>query len=591
MSKIKILPENIANQIAAGEVVERPVAIVKELLENSIDAGAKHISVSFTSGGKSKIIVDDDGVGMSKEDAEMSIVRHATSKITNISDLQKLNTFGFRGEALSSISSVSKFLMRTRQQSDDVGTELLINGEQDGISISACGMAGGTHIEVSNLFHNVPARRRFLKSDETEAGHIIKTVKSFIFAEKDIDITLFEGTRKLCESTKTDSWSERAREIFGISDNLCDIFYEKNGVSIEGAICRPGQGDTNSRNIMTFVNRRCVSSTVVNCAVNEAFAGFLPSNRKPVAFLLLNIDKAAVDVNVHPTKREVRFRNEYVIRDFIKEAIDFWIKKCNESASGISYSGISYEQKSAIDRCAFFAPTFIQNSSRSSLASSSNVFKKPNRTHQSIFDNSTQKQLLVGTKTDEIFPVDEKKWRFIGVVYDNCALFESDKGLILFNANLAVRRIVYENILSNADVSSQKLLLPIDVRIEKNEVESLDSLLPEIEKFGVQMYQSGECLYRINEIPQWLNIGSAGMLVRDMLEKFSEIMRSNSNDFHKNCALRASYWASAEKYTTEYDIETLMAKLSKCENSLTCPRGFQIFYEIPFSELKKRFGV
>ena len=576
MSKIKILPENIANQIAAGEVVERPVAIVKELLENSIDAGAKHVSVTFISGGKSKITVDDDGVGMSKEDAEMSVVRHATSKISNISDLQKLNTFGFRGEALSSISSVSKFLMRTRQKSDNVGTELLINCEKDNISLGACGMAYGTYIEVSNLFHNVPARRRFLKSDETEAGHIIKTVKSFIFAEKDVDITLFEGNRKLCESIKTDSWAARAREIFGISDNLCDIFYEKNGVSIEGAICMPGQGDTNARNIMTFVNRRCVSSNVVNCAVNEAFAGFLPSNRKPVAFLLLNIDKAAVDVNVHPTKREVRFRNEYVIRDFIKEAIDFWIKKCNESVLGVSY-----EQKSARDRCAFFAPTFIKNSSGNGGTHNSIFAPKQNEIPGVVFDD----------KTNEVFSVNDKKWSFVGVVYDNCALFESNNGLILFNANLAVRRIVYENILINTEVSSQKLLLPINVKIETNEVEALDSLLPELENFGVKMYQSGECLYRINEIPQWIDIGSAEMFVRDMLEQFGEVIKSNGNDFHKNCALKASYWASSENYTTELDIEKLIAKLSKCENSLTCPRGFQIFYEIPFSDLKKRFGV
>lgn len=576
MPKIQILPDNIANQIAAGEVVERPVAIVKELLENSIDAGAKNISVCFTLGGKGKIIVDDDGIGMSREDACLSVMRHATSKLNNISDLQRLNTFGFRGEALPSIASVSRFLLRSRRAEDEVGVELLINAGQKA-EISECGMPCGTRVEISSLFHNVPARRRFLKSDETESGHIVKTVKAFIFAEKLLNISVFDGARKICESISSESWSERARSIFGINDVVRDIHFEKNGVSIEGTICLPGCGESNFRNVMTFVNRRLISSQLVNSAVSEAFCGFLPPNRKPVAFLLINLDRNAVDVNVHPTKREIRFRNEKFIKELLIEALEFWLKSFSVNNLKVSHS-ITHN----VDVCKFVPPMLLSDSQQKfSIKNESSLVKVNNTGH---YDECCRK-LFISDYTSEIVFGNKQDWRFIGLIRNDCALFEGISGLIIFNFKLALRRIVYEKILRNDKCDLQNLLLPIDVLLDDVSIEDRNNILVSLERVGVVAVLNEQTIC-VTQIPQWFDISSVDLFIRELAKNDGDVV----NLYQKLAAL-ASRYAMYNKCNGEIEIMAIIKELSLCDNQLTCPRGFSIFFEVPFTDFNNRFGI
>lgn len=348
MGKIRILPDVVANQIAAGEVVERPVAVVKELVENALDAGATRIDVAFRRGGKSLIRVTDNGHGMSPDDAHLALERHATSKIRQAGDLEKILSFGFRGEALPSIASVSRFSLSTRTSDALTGVEIQVNGGKH-LQTRECGMNPGTSIEVTQLFNSVPARRKFLKTDKTEAAHIIELCRLLAVAHPEVHFSLEEDGRRVFESPRCPSLHERVAEIFGrrLASELLAIEggdpsvaiplrveeetsrqksadhapVPNQGIRLYGLIMKPGLGRATRHDLRTYVNRRPVDARLLNFAVIEAYHTFLPKNRYPACFLFLDVPPDTVDVNVHPAKREIRFRQEARIRRLVMEAI------------------------------------------------------------------------------------------------------------------------------------------------------------------------------------------------------------------------------------------------------------------------------
>ena len=324
MPSIRILPDRVANQIAAGEVIERPVAVVKELVENSIDAGATRIEVEFRNGGKSYIRIEDNGKGMSPDEALLSLERHATSKIREAADLNEVCSFGFRGEALPSIASVSKFTLRTRTQEWDHGTEILINGGKL-IDKKDCGMPVGTVIEVAHLFNSVPARRKFLKTDPTETAHITYNTRLFAVAHPNIAFRVLENGRTVFQSPACDNLRDRIAEIWGrsLADDLIpvDVTDAATGYRLTGLTAKPGVGRATRRELVTLVNRRPIDSRTLGFAVLDAYHGRIQKGRYPPAFLFLEIHPHEVDVNVHPAKREVRFRDDSAIRRFVLNAI------------------------------------------------------------------------------------------------------------------------------------------------------------------------------------------------------------------------------------------------------------------------------
>lgn len=321
--EIKILPDDVANKIAAGEVVERPASVVKELLENSIDAGATRLDIEFKHGGKTFIKVLDNGCGMTRQQALMSLEQHATSKIRSPEDLFSISSYGFRGEAVPSIASVSKFRMRTRPEGESVGTQIDSYASQV-LSVKECGMPRGTEILVENLFSGVPARRKFLKSDNVEAGHIARLCRLYALALPNLSLTLVENSKVLFHSEEGFGVIARISKIFGreTAENLIELKEsQKYGMKVSGAILVPGESFSTSRNICVFINGRPVECRAVYAAVKEAYSQFVPKGRFAGAFLFIELNPSSVDVNVHPAKREVRLKDELGVKNFIADAI------------------------------------------------------------------------------------------------------------------------------------------------------------------------------------------------------------------------------------------------------------------------------
>ena len=322
MPDVRILPDRVANQIAAGEVIERPAAVVKELVENAVDAGATRIEVEFNHGGRSYMRVEDNGHGMSRDNALLALERHATSKIREAIDLDQLASFGFRGEALPSIASVSRFMLQTRTADQEAGTEIVVNGGRL-LHVRDCGRPVGTRIEVSHLFNSVPARRKFLKRDETEAAHIVAGVRLYSLAFPHVAFTLIEDGRIVFRSPECPALPDRVAEIYGrqIAGDLVPIEAHEGEMALSGLIGRPGVGRGTRHEMVVFVNRRPVDSRTLNYALIESYHESLPKGRYPLAFVFFDIHPAAVDVNVHPAKREVRFRSEPAVRGFVIRSV------------------------------------------------------------------------------------------------------------------------------------------------------------------------------------------------------------------------------------------------------------------------------
>jgi DNA mismatch repair protein MutL len=322
--KIRVLPDRVINQIAAGEVIERPAAVVKELLENALDARADRIEIEFRGGGKSFIRVEDNGIGMTPEDTLLALERHATSKLREAADLGKILSMGFRGEALPSIASVSRFTLRSRARGWEHGTEVFVNGGRL-MHQRECGMAPGTRIEVANLFNSVPARRKFLKSDATESAHITHLVRLHAVARPGVSFSLIENGRTVFASPKCPDMRERVAEIWGrqLADDLVELAPAEgeNGMRLSGLIGKPGTGQATRRQLIALVNGRPVDSRTLNYALIEGFHSYIPKGRYPQAFLFLEIDPAVIDVNIHPAKREIKFRDEGRVRQFVLQAV------------------------------------------------------------------------------------------------------------------------------------------------------------------------------------------------------------------------------------------------------------------------------
>jgi DNA mismatch repair protein MutL len=546
MGKINILPEVVANQIAAGEVVERPVAVVKELVENSIDAGADSVVVRFSHGGKQLIAVEDNGCGMGEEDALMSLKRHATSKIASIGDINTVSTFGFRGEALPSIASVSKFTMRTRAQGSGCGHEIFCNGGRLEYS-KECGIPCGTTTLVEQLFHNVPARRKFLKTDQTESEHIVNFIKNLAFAERTVRFELFSDGRKIFQSPVGNGWGERINQIFFTGERLLPLTYRHSNCSIEGVICDPDCGMPCKRFFSFFVNRRPVESKLLRFAVSDILSEILPRHREIIACLLLTIDPQFIDINVHPTKREVRFRNEQFVKNCVREAIDAVTRRTGQSSSEET-GEIFIPQHLKIN-----VPRSVHGQNSGHYFSESHVLRRP-----------------ILRDSGEIFEAESKKaldWKFVGKIFDNCALFESETGMIVFNIRLAVRKILFEQFRRNAYQNEQQgLLIPIDIQANSSEAHAIDALADFFAKKNIEIYQFGKNHYRISSIPAWLSLNQVENFIRDIIRtsadyNFSENTESVDENFSRIAAQHAKY----EQYTTADAIGELAEELLKCE--------------------------
>ena len=615
MPEIRILPDRVANQIAAGEVVERPVAVVKELIENSIDAGASKIEIEFRNGGKSYLRVEDDGRGMNPDQALLCLERHATSKIRKASDLHEVQTFGFRGEALPSISSVSRFTLRTRAKGNKEGNEIFVNGGKM-IHVKECGMPQGTRIEVSHLFNSVPGRRKFLKTDVTESAHIIHLSKLYALAHPTITFSLVEEGRTLFRSPACEGFLERVRETFGkgLAECLAPIEAGALEIKLEGLIGKPGQSRSTRKEMMFFVNRRPVESKTISYAVLEAYHTYAPKGRFPPAILFLTIDPGLVDVNIHPAKREIRFRDERKVRLFLLESIlernrelagqgedlraepemekdpssGMLVPKIDPQAlklhqpkpqSGGDQGGVSGAGRQPVTEMVF--PRDLESSDQSGRESDS---EEKTTSSEGSFP-------FVGLREDV-----SSGWRFLDRPHGDMAIFSTPQGVVAMHCRAAYERIRFEQLEASfvqkeKKINLQSLLLP-----ESLELDGIDSALLEkgkadLRKAGFALEEFGRNFYRLEGCPAWVSPEEAVAFLKDFLEIAREHGgEMNVEAFAKETLIRrATKNQGIHEDFSDQEVVRIANQLVTCANPYTCPRGRPTYFEIPKREFESRF--
>jgi DNA mismatch repair protein MutL len=602
MPSIRILTDQVANQIAAGEVIERPVAVVKELVENSIDAGATKIEVEFRNGGKSYIRIEDNGVGMAPDDALLSLERHATSKLKAASDLDEVLSFGFRGEALPSIASVSKFRLRTRHAESEHGTEININGGKL-LDKRDCGMPVGSVIEVSNLFNSVPARRKFLKTDATESAHITYTCRLFAVAHPHIAFRVLENGRTVFQSPACETLSDRIAEIWGrqLAKDLIPVDAEDsvNGYRLTGLTAKPGIGRSTRRELITMVNSRPVDSRTLGFAVLDAYHGQIQKGRYPPAFLFLDIAPKDIDINVHPAKREIRFRQEGAVRRFVLNAISETLASAQKKIHPSNQTETLDNSK--VTRSALLsaspAPSSLGSPRPATHANSlgeANPKPRPSAPSPSPIPGPSPE-----TTGTESAPTEQKphcNWRFIASFQKRYALFEAEKGLVLLNLRHADQRVRFEQIINQTNLDkthSQQLLIPMPLELDTLSQQIFEGQRKQLSNNGFRIEAFGRSLYRIEAIPAWITEDKAEDFIRELIDQVRQrgTQRKTSSMTWESVARLAV----TESYQTNdplnnAQIETLAQNLLKCQNPHTAPTGKPTFQEISWREWARRFG-
>ena len=589
MAKVRILSDRVANQIAAGEVIERPAAVVKELVENAIDAGATRVEVEFRHGGRSLMRVEDNGHGMSRDDALLALERHATSKISEADDLNRLASFGFRGEALPSIASVSRFVLQTREAGADVGTEILVNGGKF-VHVRDCGRPVGTRIEVAQLFNSVPARRKFLKTDQTEAAHIITGVRLYALSFPQVAFTLIEDGRVIFRSPECADLLGRVTEIFGrqLAGQLTSIETAENGMKLSGLIGLPGQGRSSRHEMITFINQRPVDSRALNYALIESYHESLPKGRYPLAFIFFEIDPAAVDVNVHPAKREVRFRSETAVRGFIIRSVLHRLRELGEivvDPAAVAPVVLTPAPTMVLPKLAAVMPATAERRVGDNLPHFKSPPASPPSGHSS---------LVIGHSVVASAPV-VPAWRFLGFAHGAYALFETKAGLMLLDRRAAHERIWFERLqeqFREGTVPSQRLLLPVPMELDPIASALLLDRLEFLNGHGFGVVEFGRNFFRIEGVPAWMEPADAEPFVRELLgalrdgrlqERRLDVAREQ---LARLAAARAVRLGEAGGEAT---MLALVAQLFACHSPLTSPGGTPTHIELSHGELARRF--
>ena len=611
MPEIRILADQVANQIAAGEVVERPVAVLKELVENSIDAGASKIEIEFRNGGKSYLRVEDDGLGMTQDQALLSLERHATSKIRKASDLNQVGTFGFRGEALPSIASVSRFVLRTRSKKGSDGTEIFVNGGKL-VHCKECGMPRGTRVEVSHLFNSVPGRRKFLKTEVTEATHLVHMAKLYALSHPSITFTLLESGRTLFRSPACEVAADRVREIFGtgLSESLVPFQAEDGEFVMHGLLGKPGQSRSTRKEMIFFVNRRPVDSKTLSYAVLEAFHTFVPKGRHPLAILFLEVDPASVDVNVHPSKREIRFRNEPQVRSIILNKIlehnRFTASPSAKPVQEAIQNGVDDDKTKALPQIDPRALELygIKETTQISenLHEDSNSIKKPSDEKQAFGGDIEPSQTVARTRKEIINrklvgnrQEPGAEWQFLDRSHGDLAIFSTPQGVVALHARAAYERIRFEQLedsLRGTDACvSQSLLLAEPLELDGIDSTNLRESLPKLRKLGFLLEEFGRNFYRLEGCPHWLPPEDAANYLRDFLE----VAREHGGDLRVESFIRealerqVNYSHETKASFSDAEMIKLASQLLGCRNPFVCPRGRPVYFEIPIRDFETRF--
>ncbi|MDY6857311.1 MAG: DNA mismatch repair endonuclease MutL [Thermodesulfobacteriota bacterium] len=572
--KIRILSEILANKIAAGEVIERPASVVKELIENAIDAGSTQIIIDVKAGGRTSIKVMDNGEGMERDDALLALERHSTSKVYSEADLLEINTMGFRGEALPSIASVSKMGLTTKTADALAGTYIYSEGGKIK-EVSDAGCPPGTVVEVNSIFYNTPARRKFLKTVTTEFGHIADVISQIALTNQGIHFRLNHNDREVINTPITKNLKNRVVELLGrdVYENLYDILLREDSIKINGFISQPNFTRSTSKSIYTYINRRLIRDRVVNHAVMEAYRPFLMKNRYPIVFLFIDILPHFVDINVHPTKREVRFKEQKKVYTLIVEALHRTLKKSPWVKQGLSRS---YEVHSQ----------YTKSESQSNTIEEALIDYSPSRKDT---DTSTQKEMI------KYEPFLFSSLNPIGQVKETYLLCSSNEGLVIVDQHAGHERVIFEKLKNGYHKSrmvSQSLLIPQHIELSYQEARSLETHLDRLLEVGLEVEPFGGDTFIIKAVPQILVNMDYQQLILDIIDEINSYGRSFrfEESIEKILTLMACHGAiKANQRLNQDEINVLLKQLDSVGSPTNCPHGRPILRKITYQEIERMF--
>jgi DNA mismatch repair protein MutL len=585
MPKIRVLSDILASQVAAGEVVERPASVVKELVENSLDAGAREIRVDMDQGGAALIRVSDDGCGMSREDALLSLERHATSKLRVAGDLVAIRTLGFRGEAVPSIASVSRFRMVTREAAAVAGTEILVEGGKIR-DVRDAGCAPGTVIEAKALFFNMPARRKFLRAESTEAAHVEHQLRLHALAAPHVRFRLRRDDREVFDLPPAPQALERVRQLLGpeLARELIALpLTHGNGIAVEGFVLPATHARKGRRHQCVFLNGRPVEDAVISRALAEGFRGAMADGLHPAAWLWIDLEPMLVDVNVHPAKREVRFHRPVDVRDAILESV----------LLGLRPSAPVLPQRAAVS----VVPAVP------AVAWAAGVVRPPVatglRAPQAMLPEWQSAPALAATPALPEITTSQQgggvpDFRILGMLHQRFAVMESADGLVLFDPKAARERIVYENLLRQRDgtVASQGLLVPVLLEMDPRD---LDLLLRErlsLADAGIEVESFGGNTVQIRALPACLGIEDPRLFLGGLLDELLHDPVPGASRFTFERLARVLAKRAAVLVEPRLaEVRPLLAELFACELPYCTADGRPTLTEFSLRELERRLGI
>ena len=597
---IKVLEKNVADKIAAGEVIERPISIVKELVENAVDAGADSIVVEIKNGGKSYIRVTDNGCGIPCEEAETAFLRHATSKIETAMDLNSIETLGFRGEALASVAAVTRTELITKTTDNKTGTRLVIHGGMV-IANEQTGCPDGTTIVVTDLFYNTPARLKFMKTDSAESGLVIDFVSQMALAYKNIKFRLINNGRILFSTLGDGNRLNTILRVYSDVDarNMVPLDFREGGLYAEGYISTPAFSKTTRSSQIYFVNGRVVSSKVIERGVSDGYKERLFEGRYPVVYLFLQVDPHTIDVNIHPNKREVRFDEEALIINFISRAI----KKSLSTKDAVVDAGNIFKD---MDRR--ISPSKVYE----------RVFEPfREKTEEYACEKTDEKQVdikqLLSTIKNPVFspfpepigepvldiyrpqlkPFDFSELQVTGVIFDTYITAVDGHNFYLIDQHAAHERIFYERLVGeyeSAVKERQPLLMPLIINLSLAVSENRFDWLDALSKMGFTIEEFGPGTFRITEIPMFMEMSEAEDFINEFIENINNSTDlSNRIVIDKLIMMSCKAAVKANDKLNSEEINALIKDLSCCVNPFSCPHGRPTFIKLTRYEIEKMF--
>ena len=681
MNRVRLLPEQVANQIAAGEVIERPASIVKELVENSLDAGATRISVEIQAGGRSLVRVTDDGFGMSRDDALLCLERHATSKIVRAEDLASISTMGFRGEALPSIASVSRFTLTTRERENTSpeGTQIIVNGGKI-IEVKAAGCAPGTSVEVRQLFFNLPARRKFLRTEETEAAHVLHYLTLAALAFPEVAFTFVKDTRPVWQLPAQRNGDDAAAKLSALRERLRALLGEAKLIEVDftaehqdsshadnsapdetesfenaspvlthplsqgcgaaghaprttsfrvwGLIGAPGVSRSTREDQHIFVNRRPVENRGINFALMEGYHTALMKGRYPICCLFLEINPAAVDVNIHPAKREVKFHREREVRQSVAEAVRDALLAFHASQSHVS--GLKSQVGEVV-----VARTVEEMGTTTDVSPEpftpslpqfpASTYLPPRHSEQPplkmgfaparpaapappsvpVTHPPSQSYGAAGHAPSSILhppsssppPLLAVPLRLVGVIGRLYVVLESDRGLVLLDQHAAHERVLFEQMLERLErkelAPSQKLLLPETIELSPRDANFMRGQIEALTRLGVGLSEFGEQTFLLDALPPFVKVGDARRFTLDLVDELKAAGQDvNSARLGEHVIVKTvcRHAVKANDPLAGRELENLVEDLRRCSMPYTCPHGRPTLIEMNYRELERKFG-